>query len=174
MAGAVLAHFGLTLHQQVGVGDGGGHQHVGFVGGVAKHQALVTSALLQRIAAVNTLIDVRGLLADCVQHGTRVSVEAHVGVGVADVTHCIAHYLFDINPGRGGHFTRYHDHAGLDQGLTGDTGLGILLEDGVQHRIGDLVGNLVGMAFGDRLGSKQLCHDGILSLSGVIATAITG
>ena len=114
--------------------------------------------MLQRVGTVDALVDVRRLFADGVQHGAGVGVEAHVGVGVTNLAHGVAHDLFDVDPGRGGHFAGYHHHAGLDQGFAGDARLGVLLQDGVQHRIGDLVGDFIGMAFGDRLGSKQLCH----------------
>jgi hypothetical protein len=46
--------------------------------------------------------------------------------------------------------------AGLDQGLAGDAGARVLREDGVEHGVGDLVGDLVRVAFGDGLGGEQL------------------
>jgi hypothetical protein len=58
------------------------------------------------------------------------------------------------------HFATHDHHAGLDVGFAGDPRLGILLDDGVEHGIGDLVGNLVRMTFGYGLGGKQVtvCH----------------
>ncbi len=55
---AVFTYFRLALHQTVRIGHWRRHQHVGFVGGVAEHQALVARALLQRIGAVNALVNV--------------------------------------------------------------------------------------------------------------------
>jgi hypothetical protein len=55
---ALLAHLGLPLHQPVGVGDRRRHQHVGLVGRVAEHQALVAGALLALVLAVDAHRDV--------------------------------------------------------------------------------------------------------------------
>ena len=35
----------------------------------------------------------------------------------------------------------------------------VLREQGVEHRIGDLVGDLVGVAFGDRLGREEMAME---------------
>ena len=103
--GTIFTHFSLTLHQTVCVGDRRRHQHVGFVGGIAKHQALVASALFQRIGTVNALVDIRGLFTNCAQDSTRVGIKAHVGMHIANLAHGITCDLFDIDPGAGGDFT---------------------------------------------------------------------
>src|SRR5579863_5667804 len=61
---AVLADLRLALHQPVRERDGCRHEHVGLVGRVAEHEALIASALLALVLAVDALSDVRGLLAD--------------------------------------------------------------------------------------------------------------
>ena len=43
----------------------------------------------------------------------------------------------------------------FNHGFTGDAGVFVLGDDGVEHGIGNLVGDLVGMAFGDGLGGKE-------------------
>ncbi len=96
---AVLAHLGLALHQPVRERDGRRHQHVGLVGRVAEHQALVAGALLALVLAVHALRDVGGLLADDVEHPAAGAVEAHVGGVVADIEHRLAHQRFDVHPG---------------------------------------------------------------------------
>ena len=55
---AGFAHCCLTLHQLMRQCNRGGHQHVGFIAGIAEHQALVASALFTRILAVNSLCNV--------------------------------------------------------------------------------------------------------------------
>ena len=153
---AALAHLGLPLHQPMGVGDGGGHQHVGFVAGVAEHQALVASALLLRAIAVHALGDVRRLLADAGQYGAGRAVEADMGVVVADADHGIAHDLVEIHPRRRGDFASQDDDAGLDQGFAGDAGLGVFSNNGVQHGIGNLVGDFIRMPFGNGFRGEQI------------------
>ena len=52
------------------------------------------------------------------------------------------------------------DQAGGGAGLAGHAAIGVLLEDRVQHRVADLVADLVGMPFGNGLRGKQMsCHD---------------
>lgn len=74
---AALAGLGLALHQTVGEGDRCRHQHVGFVAGVAEHQALVACTLVFRLLAVNALGDIHRLLADNVDDAAGVAVVAH-------------------------------------------------------------------------------------------------
>ncbi|SAX20329.1 Uncharacterised protein [Klebsiella pneumoniae] len=145
--GAVFTHFSLTLHQTVSVSHRRRHQHVGFVSGVAKHQPLVAGALFQRIGTVNALVNVRRLFTNGAQYGARVGVKAHIGMHVANFADGVAGDLFDINPCAGGDFAAYQHHAGFDIGFTCDTRFRILLEDRIQHGIGDLVSNFVRMPF---------------------------
>ncbi|SAJ15092.1 Uncharacterised protein [Enterobacter hormaechei] len=145
--GAVFTHFSLTLHQTVCVSHRRWHQHVGFVGRVAEHQALVARALFQRIGTVNALVDVRGLFADSAQYGAGVGIKAHIRMYITDLTHRVTGDLFDINPCAGGDLTANQNHAGFDIGFTRYARLWILREDRIQHRIGDLVSNFIRMSF---------------------------
>ena len=47
-------------------------------------------------------------------------------------------------------------HAGRDQRLAGDSSGRIARQDGVEHGIGDLIGDFVGMTFGDGLGREDV------------------
>jgi len=152
----LLADLGLLLDQAVRQVDRGRHVAVGLVGGIAEHQALVASAHFFGLLAVHALGDVRRLLADQVQHATGGAVEADVGAVIADVQDHLAGQRFQVDPGGGGDFTGHDRHAGLDHGFAGHAGTLVLGKDRVQHRIGDLVGNLVRMAFGDRFGGEQV------------------
>ncbi|MNI35370.1 hypothetical protein D3C73_893930 [compost metagenome] len=153
---ALLADLGLLLDQAVRQVDRRRHVAVGFVGGIAEHQALVASAHFFRLLAVNALGDVRGLLADQVQHAAGGAVEADFGAVIADVHDDLAGQRFQVDPGAGGDLAGNDGNAGLDHGLAGHTGTLVLGQDRVQHRIGDLVGNLVRMAFRDRLGGEEV------------------
>ncbi len=152
---AGLARLGLALDQAVGEADRRRHQHVGLVAGVAEHQALVAGALVFRLGPVDALVDVHRLLADDVQHAAGGAIEADVGAVVADVDDDLAHQLFQVDPGGGGDFTGDDRHAGLDQGFACHASVLVLGDDGVQHRVGDLVRDLVRMAFGHGLGGEN-------------------
>ncbi|RMU44311.1 hypothetical protein ALP28_05422 [Pseudomonas savastanoi pv. nerii] len=152
---AGFTRFGLTLHQLVREGDRCWHQHVGFVAGVAEHQALVASALIFRLAAVNALGDVYRLFADDVHHAASRAVETDVGAVVADVEDDVTHDVFQIDPGRSRHFASDDCHTGLDQCFARYTGVFVFSDDSVQNRVGNLVGDLVRMSFGHGLGGEK-------------------
>ena len=147
---AVLAHLRLALHQPVRERDGRRHQHVGLVGRVAEHQTLIARALLALVLAVDALGDVGRLLADDVEHAAARAVEAHVRGVVADVEHGLAHQRLHIDPGARGDLAGDDHHAGLDQGLAGHAAARIGRKNGIEHRIGYLIGDLVRVALGDR------------------------
>ena len=152
----LLADLGLLLDQAVREVDRGRHEAVGLVGGVAEHQALVAGAHFLGLLAVHALVDVRRLLADQVQHATGGAVEADVGAVVADVHDDLAGQRFQVDPGAGGDFTGHDGHARLHHGFAGHARALVLGQDGVEDRIGNLVGDLVRMAFGDRFGGEEV------------------
>src|SRR5690606_36848305 len=137
------------------VDNGGWHQHVGFIAGITKHQALVACALVFRLGAVYALGDVDRLLTDDVHHATGGAVKADGGGGVANVVDHATDQIFQVNPGSGGDFAGKDGNACFDHGLTGNTGVFVLGDDGVEHGVGNLVGNFARMAFRDRLGSEN-------------------
>jgi hypothetical protein len=154
---AALAKLSLLLHQAVREVDGQRHEAFGLGTRVTEHEALVARALLevQAAAFIHALRDVRRLLVVRDQHGATLVVDAVVGVVVADLLDGLAGHLLEIHHRVGGDFARHHHEAGVAQRLGGNARILVLREDGVEHRVGDLVRNLVGMAFGDRLGSEE-------------------
>src|SRR5690606_9726427 len=120
-----------------------------------EHQALVAGALVFRLGAVHALVDVGGLFANDIDDAARGAVEADVRAGVTDVADHLAGDLFQVDPGAGGHFAGDDGHAGLDQVSHRIAGGLVLSDDGVEHGIGNLVGNLVRMAFRDGFGGKN-------------------
>ena len=68
----------------------------------------------------------------------------------------VADDVGNVHVRRGGDLAGHHGHAGGDQRLAGHAARGIIGEDGVEHRIGDRVGDLVGMTFGDGLGREDV------------------
>ena len=152
---ARFAGFGLTVYQLVRERDRRWHQGSGFVAGVAEHQTLVAGALIFRLGTVDALVDVRRLLADDVHHAASGAVETDVGAGVADVADHVTNDLLQVDPRAGGHFASNDGNTGFDQGLNGNASVLVLSNDGVQHRIGDLVGDFVRMPFGHGLGGEK-------------------
>ena len=147
---AAAAGAGQLAGEVVRVLDGRRHQLGRLVAGVAEHHPLVAGA-----AGVDPLPDVGRLLVDRHQHRAGVAVEAHVAAGVADPLHRLAGQLLVVDWRLGGDLAGDHDVAGLEQRLAGHPPLGIAGQDGVEDGVGDLVGHLVRMAFGHRLGGEE-------------------
>src|SRR5204863_7355432 len=54
-----------------------------------------------------------------------------------------------------GRAQRLAAETGIDLAVVGNTELDVLLEEGIEDRVGDLIRNLVRMAFGNRLAGEQ-------------------
>src|SRR5688572_652456 len=153
---AVLANFGLLLDQTVRVDDRRRHVAVGLDRRVPEHQALVAGTLLFGTLAIDTLRDVLRLLAEAVQDGARIAVEAFVRVVVTDLEHCLANDVLDLDHGVRGDLAGDDHHAGLRHRLAGDAALRLLRQNRVEDRVRDLIGNLVRMSFRHGLRRKQI------------------
>ncbi len=163
--GAVLAHRGEALGETVCEPDRQGHVLGGLGRGVAEHNALVACALPVEIVAallgtrfegvVDALGDVGRLCADRDGDAARATVEADLRRVVADVDDAVAHQRRDVHVPAGGDLAGDVHEARCDERLDGDAACGVFGEKGVEDAIGDLVADLVGVAFGDRFGGEQ-------------------
>ena len=161
---AVAAGGGEVLRQPMRGMDRQRHQRGGVVAGVAEHEPLVAGAeegevLGGRVAArleggVHALGDVRGLGADGDLHAAGVRVEALLGGVVADLADHVAHDRRHVAVPGGAHLARHVHEARGDHGLDRHARTGVLGEQVVEDRVGDLVADLVGMPPGDRFGRE--------------------
>jgi hypothetical protein len=83
-------------------------------------------------------------------------MEHIVVVDVADLADGLARDALDVEPGLGGDFAADDDDVRLDVGFTGDAAELVLLEAGVEDRVRNRVGDLIRVAFADRLRRKNL------------------
>ena len=160
-----------AVQDGVGVVDRRRHQRVGLAAGVAEHHALVAGALVLVAGGVHALGDV-GRLRMQVAGDLRL-VPAEAGLVVADVVDRHAGQMgqqVGRDRGRAAGLAGEHHAVGGDQRLAGDARVGVGGEVGVQHRVAEPVGDLVGMAFGDGLGGEQelarIAHGWFLSYRG--------
>src|SRR5213078_1496318 len=107
-------------------------------------------------AAVHAHRYVTRLAVDGGEDGAGLGVEAEARVGVADRADRAPHDVGDVDVGGGGDLPRHHRHAGGDQGLACHAGGGVLGDDGVEDRVRDLVGDLVGLAFRHGFGGEHV------------------
>ena len=183
--GAVLAHCSQLLGHALCQVDGHGHERGRLVAGVAEHHALVAGAdllvgvvarlaMLGLVALIDALGDVGALIVDGVEHATGIAVEAVLRAIVADLAQHLARKRGHVDVGLGADLAGHDDHARGCHGLAGAAhlrGVGrlagrgdvalpgkldLLLKDGVEHGVGDLVAHLVGMTLGDGLGREQI------------------
>lgn len=142
--GAVVTGVLHGLVELVGEEEGEGQELGGLVGGIAEHDALVTSTeLLKGLLVVKTLSDIGRLLLNGNEDVASLVVETLVGRVVADVLDGLADDLLVVEVGLGGDLTEDHDHTGLGGGLAGDLGEGVLLQAGIENGVRDLIADLV-------------------------------
>jgi hypothetical protein len=163
--GPGLAHLGQPAGHPVGERDRQGHQLGGLAARVAEHEALVSGALpVEQVGAVSLAVfvgvvdalrDVGRLGPDGHRDAAGGAVEALVGRVVTDLEDLLADQPRDVDVGFRGHLAGHVHLAGGDQSLDGDAALGVALEHGVEDGVTDLVGDLVRVSLGDRLGGEQ-------------------
>ncbi len=137
--------------------------------GVPEHHPLVARAHLvvvvgETVADLLGLVDahrdVGRLLVDRRDDCAGVGIEPERATRVADAAHGVAHGALVVDVRLGGDLARDHDQAGGAERLARDPALRVLLEDRVEHGVADLVGHLVGVAFGDRLRrEREVTHE---------------
>ena len=155
-------------HELVGEADRERHQFLGVVASVTEHHALVASTLFCCVLAfgclgVNALGDIRRLLVHSDEHGAALVIELQVWVHVADVLDGVAGNFLKINNSLGGEFATDDDEACVYERFACDTAVRVLGEAGVEDGVGNLVGDLVRVAFRNRFGGKKImCHLGLL------------
>ena len=87
---------------------------------------------------------------------TAIGVKHVIVVDVADLADALARDLFDVELGLGGDLAADDDDVRLDVGFARDAAELVLREAGVEDRVGNRVGDLVGMAFADRFRRKDV------------------
>ena len=90
--------------------------------------------------------DIAGLFGDSYLHAAGVAVESFFARVVTDLVHHAADERIVVEVCVRGDLAQQHDEAGLGGGLARDARARILLEAGVQHRVGDLIAHLVGVS----------------------------
>ncbi len=166
---AVLADFGKAFRQTVCKVNGKRHKAFGLGAGVAENHTLVAGAGIvfifkfalfgfQRLVHAQSYVG--GLFVDGGDYAAGGGVETFFGRIVADLGDGVPDYRGDIDVRAGGDLA-HHEHETRGAGsLARDARRRILGDYGVEHGIGDLVADLIGMPFGYGFGSeKPFYHD---------------
>ena len=168
---AVLASLRELPRDGVSERDGERHQLRRLPHREPEHHSLIARAELLGVDAfarldrlVDALRDLRGLLFDRRDDSAGPVIEAVIGVRVPDVAHDVPHEVRHVDVRVGGDLAGDEDHARRRRGLAGDAGVGILPQALVEHAVGHLVAELVGVAFGHRFAREEdaVCrHEGL-------------
>jgi hypothetical protein len=131
--------------------DGQRHQLLALGTGIAEHQPLVPGA-----EPIHPHRDIARLLVDGGDDAARLEVEAELGAGVADALDGVPGDARDIHVAARGDLAGHHDEPGGEQRLARHPTHRVLGQDRVQHRVRDLVRDLVGMPLRHRFGSEPI------------------
>ena len=165
---AALAHLGKTVGKTMGKMNRQRHQYIGLVARVAEHHTLVagTLRLVPLLAAglrllflaqtVHALIDFGALTGQRHHHAAGIRVKTDAGARVADVANHGTHDVLDIAIAFAGHLAEHEELPSGGAGLHRHVGMRVLREHIVENRVGNLVADLIRMAFRHRFGGNQL------------------
>lgn len=126
-------HVGIQL---MGENDSQGEELRSLVGGISKHNTLVTGTkLLESFFIVETLGNILGLLFNGDQDVTGLIVETLVGIIVSDFFDSTTNDLLVVKSGASGDFTENHNHTSLGGSLTSHLGEGVLSQAGIKDSV---------------------------------------
>jgi hypothetical protein len=148
---AVAPDVAEPLDEPVAEHDRQRHQRLRLAAGVPEHEPLVAGAFL-----VHAHGDVGRLLVDRGDDAAGVAVEPVGGADVADVADRPAHQLRHVHVAGRGDLARHDHEARRQQRLARHAAPGVLRENRVEHRVGNLVGDLVGVPLSHRLRREQV------------------
>ena len=124
-----------------------GHIVARFVGGITEHHALVTSALVFLVFAVNTAIDVATLLMNGREDSTGVAVELIFRFGITNLVDGAASHRLQVDIGIAGDFAHDNHLTRGDKRLDGTACMLVVSQELIEDGVTNLVGHFVGMAF---------------------------
>ena len=159
-----LADLGQPAGELVRQRDGQRHQLRRLIAGKAEHHALVARAgavvlLLRAVlrfeGRVNAERNIRRLHVDGRDHAAGAAVEAIGGIVVANVVDNLPHNGGNIHITFRGDLSHDMHQAGGGRHLARHMRLGIFFQNRVEDGVGDLIADLVGMAFRDGLRGEQ-------------------
>ncbi len=157
---AVFANLRKTKGQLVGEVHRQRHELLGLTDGIAEHDALVASALFLLIVNPlphrHALTDIGRLAVESDHHSAGFVIKPLLRRVVADLPDRFASDMSVIHPSIRRNLAGNHNEAGGDHRFASNTGLGVLSEQRIEHRVGNLVRDLVWMTFGHRLRGKEI------------------
>ena len=152
---ASLADLSQASTERGGEVVGQGHESLGLISGITKHNTLITSSNVFQFHVVDRLGDIRRLLLN--SHNDIASSVVHSlgNIIVSNIAEGLTDDLLVVNRGRGGNLTEDHDHASFGAGLASNARGRIITDACVKHSIRHLIADLVGVSLIDRFRRKE-------------------
>jgi len=164
--GSLRPHLVEATGQPVCQRDRQGHQLRCLVAGKSEHHPLISGTdrldllfghppfpFFQR--CVHPHRDVGGLFVDGRQHRAGIRIKAVFGTGITDFPDGFPDDFRNIDITGGGNLAGNQHQSRRHRCFTGDPGIGILGQNGVQNRVGNLITDFVRMSCSHGLGRKQ-------------------
>ncbi len=157
---ARLSYLGLALHEPVRIDDRRRHELLGLVARIAEHQALVAGALLFVRRTIDALSDIGGLLGQMIDDLAVMAIETEIIAPISNFADGISDERFDLELRLARDLTGNDDQVVLDECLAGDARSRVLCNQRIEHRIGDLITDLIRMTFRNRFRREYVaaCH----------------
>ena len=161
----VLADFCQLLCQLMCQRDGQRHQLRSLIAGITEHHALVaradevvlvSGAVFRLKGFVHAHCNVRGLHVDGGQHRAGRAVEARIRRIITDFFDDLARDCIDVHIALGGNLAHHVHHAGRRRHFASHMCGRVFCHDVVENCIGNLVANLVRVAFGHGFRCKKM------------------
>ena len=162
---AVLADFCQLLCKLMRQRDGQRHQLRGLIAGIAEHHALVaranevvlvSGAVFRLKGFVHAHCNVRGLHVNGGQHRAGRTIEARIRRIVTDLFDDFTRNRIDVHIALGGNLAHHVHHTGRRRHFASYMRGRVFRHDVVENCIGNLVANLVRVAFGHGFRCKKM------------------
>jgi len=153
--------FDKTSAQLGGEDVGKRHQLLSLISGIAEHVTLITSTNFLGglgAVAVDRVSNLRALLSNRDNDGASLVIESLVGIIKPDLGNGGTGNLLVIDQTIAADLTNNENSSGGGGTLTGNLGMGVDSEGGVEDTIGNLIAQFVGVTRGHTLRSEKVRH----------------
>lgn len=163
----IMAYPVQAAYQSLGQVDRQGHIIRRLIGRIAVHDSLIAAADdAVPFGLSHALLYIRRLLMDVSKDQARIGRKAQGRVGIADIGNDFPGQGRHIDGGRRGDFTSQGQDIAGNKGFDSHVRGRILRQVGVDDGVGNLVTNLIGMAFGHGF----RCQIRVMAVSHVISS----
>ena len=105
---------------------------------------------------IHPLLDIARLLGHLANDPAGISVKNAIAIDITNVAHGLAHVFIELKFGVARDLAREHHQIAFGQRFAGHPAERVLLQTGIQNIIANCIADLVGVAFSDGFGRKNV------------------